>query len=47
MDLTSYNIVYVPTFIFYKDGVEVGRIVEAPKHSLEIDIINILNNIKQ
>ena len=47
MDLTSYNIIYVPTFIFYKDGVEVGRIVEAPKHSLEIDIINILNNIKQ
>jgi len=46
-DMSSYNVFYVPTFIFYKNGIEVGRIVETPLQSLEIDIINILNNIKQ
>ncbi len=43
-DLSSLNIKYVPTFIFYRDNIEIGRIVEAPKQSLELDIINILNN---
>jgi len=38
------NIHRVPTFIFYKDGVEVNRIVESPVVSLEEDIQSILNN---
>lgn len=42
------NITNVPTFIFYKDGKEVNRIVESPKVSLEQDMISILyeNNYK-
>jgi hypothetical protein len=36
------NIHHVPTFIFYKDGMELGRIVETPIESLEDDIFNIL-----
>jgi len=33
----------VPTFIFYKNNIEAGRIIEVPVTSLEQDIINILN----
>ena len=33
---------YVPTFIFYKGGKEVGRIVESPMNSLEEDIRDIV-----
>jgi thiol-disulfide isomerase/thioredoxin len=33
----------VPTFIFYKNNIEVGRIIEVPVTSLEQDIVNILN----
>lgn len=32
----------VPTFIVYKDGVEIGRIVESPITSLEMDLVQIL-----
>jgi tetratricopeptide (TPR) repeat protein len=32
----------VPTFIVYKNGVEIGRIVESPVTSLEIDLVQIL-----
>ncbi len=35
------NIHRVPTFLFYKDGEEVGRIVEGPVSSLETDIAQI------
>lgn len=38
----GYNIHRVPTFIFYKDGKEVNRIVEHPKETLERDIQNII-----
>ncbi len=34
----GYDIIKVPTFIFTKDGVEINRIVESPKVSLEEDI---------
>ncbi len=37
------NIHRVPTFIFYKDGKEINRIVESPKGSLEEDIAAILS----
>lgn len=36
------NITNVPTFIFYKDGQEINRIVEYPIESLEKDMVNIL-----
>lgn len=41
-DIFSLNIKRVPTFIFYKDDKETGRIVETPSNTLEIDIYNIL-----
>jgi thiol-disulfide isomerase/thioredoxin len=37
-----YRIERVPTFIFLKQGNEVGRIVESPKNSLEEDMLVIL-----
>ena len=33
----------VPTFIFYKNGTEIGRIVEYPIKSIETDMIRILS----
>lgn len=36
------NITNVPTFIFMKDGRELGRIVEYPLESLENDMVKIL-----
>ncbi|GAA3595929.1 thioredoxin family protein [Flavivirga amylovorans] len=38
------NVHRVPTFIFYKDGKEVNRIVESPKETLERDILKIVSN---
>jgi len=38
------DIELVPTFIFYKEGKELGRIVESPKVSLEKDMEKILSN---
>ncbi|TYP69886.1 thioredoxin family protein [Aquimarina intermedia] len=37
------NIIRVPTFIFYKDGKELGRYVEYARESLEKDMITILS----
>jgi len=37
------NIERTPTFIFLKDGVEIGRIVETPRDSLENDILKIIS----
>jgi thiol-disulfide isomerase/thioredoxin len=36
------NIISVPTFIFMENGKEIGRIIEAPQHSLESDMVEIL-----
>ncbi len=36
------DIKFVPTFIFYKNDVEIGRVVEAPKESLEKDFVGIV-----
>ena len=36
------NIQRVPTFIFYRNNIEAGRIIENPATSLEQDIVNIL-----
>jgi len=39
------NITNVPTFIFMKDGKELGRIVEYPLESLEKDMAKILSGV--
>lgn len=36
------EIEFVPTIIFYKDGKEIGRIVETPAESLEKDLLKML-----
>ena len=41
-DYESLNIVRVPTFIFFRNNIETGRIIEVPKTSLEQDMVNIL-----
>ncbi len=41
-EYNSLDIQRVPTFIFYKNNIEAGRIIENPVTSLEQDIINIL-----
>lgn len=33
----------VPTFIFYKNGVEIGRFVEYPRESVEADLLKIVS----
>lgn len=43
----SRNIMYVPTFIFLKNGREAGRIVESPINSLEEDIRDIVSGNPQ
>lgn len=43
IDLEELFIERVPTFIFYKNGMEIGRIVETPQKSLEADILDIIN----
>ena len=37
------NIFRVPTFIFYKNGQEIGRFVEYPRETLEKDILKIVS----
>lgn len=39
----GFNITNVPTFIFYRDGKEINRIVESPVVTLEQDILSILS----
>ena len=44
IDISSMQIEKVPTFIFYSEDKETGRIVETPDHSLIKDIQHILND---
>ena len=37
------NILRVPTFIFYKDGKEIGRFVEYPRETMEKDFLKIVS----
>ncbi|PCH91400.1 MAG: hypothetical protein COB85_09110 [Bacteroidetes bacterium] len=39
---TGKNILKVPTFVFMRNGVEIGRIIESPIENLSDDIIKIL-----
>lgn len=40
--IEDLEVLFVPTFIFYKDEEEVGRIIESPIESLEKDMLSIL-----
>jgi Thioredoxin. len=40
--IVNLKIELIPTFIFYRDNIEAGRIVESPKETLEKDILRIL-----
>jgi thiol-disulfide isomerase/thioredoxin len=42
VEIKNLKIKRVPTFIFYIDGDEIGRIIETPEISLEADMLNIL-----
>lgn len=44
---SGFGITHVPTFIFLKNGKEVGRIVESPINSLEEDMRDIVNGHPQ
>ncbi len=47
VSVEEFNIEKVPTFIFYKDNKELGRIIETPVTTLERDISIILHqNLK-
>ena len=41
--IDNMNIDRVPTFIFYKEGQEIGRIVESPKDTLEKDALELFS----
>ncbi len=47
MDISHLNILRVPTFIFYRNEKEIGRIIETPQVSLEKDMLNILTSSGQ
>lgn len=46
IDTKEFYVDYVPTFIFYYKGNELCRIIEAPKLSLEEDIMDLLSRIQ-
>lgn len=41
-NIEKYNIERVPTFVIYRDNIEIGRIVETPAKTLEEDLLDIL-----
>ena len=41
--VNTWNIEYVPTFIFISEGKEIGRIIESPVESLGTDMLKILS----
>jgi len=42
VDVSKYDIQRVPTFIFTRNGKEIGRIIETPARSLEKDMLLIV-----
>ncbi|UCG70688.1 MAG: thioredoxin family protein [Thermoplasmata archaeon] len=38
----AMNVLAIPTFIFFRNGEELGRIIEGPKGRLEEDILEII-----
>ena len=45
IDLTPLSITLVPTFIFYRNDREIGRIIESPTVSLEKDMLRIISKV--
>jgi thiol-disulfide isomerase/thioredoxin len=43
-DYTSFNITHTPTIIFYRNGTEIGRIIEKPDGSLESHLLRIISS---
>jgi len=43
-NVKNLNVTLVPTFIFYRNDVEIGRIVEVPSDLMEKDMLKILMN---
>lgn len=43
INLDELSIELVPTYIFYRDGAEIGRIIETPSESLEKDLFKIIS----
>ena len=44
-DVDILNIEKVPTIIFFKNGEELGRIIETPNESLEKDMLKIISSL--
>lgn len=42
-EVEDLDIEFVPTFIIYENGEEIGRIIESPLNSLEEDLIDIVD----
>jgi hypothetical protein len=42
VDISMLGIHKVPTFIIYRNGSEIGRIIESPYHTLEKDLLMFL-----
>ena len=40
----KYNVEHIPTIVFTRNDVEIGRIVEAPKKTMEEDVLGILKS---
>lgn len=45
-EVKDIEVKLVPLFIFYRDGKEIGRIIESPKQGLEKDFLNITSEQK-
>lgn len=45
IDLAPFGINLVPTFIFYRNDKEIGRIIETPAISLERDMLRIIGKV--
>ena len=43
VDIKELSILRVPTFIIYKNGIEIGRIIETPEKQLERDLWTLIN----
>ncbi|MDP2423832.1 MAG: thioredoxin family protein [Bacteroidales bacterium] len=44
IDISHLNIIRVPTFIFFRTGNEVGRIIETPETTLEKEMLKIITS---
>ncbi len=45
VNINTYKLDKIPTFIFYKNGKEIGRIVEKPTSTIENEVFKILKKL--